>query len=197
MTHKKTVIAVGGVTCAGKSTLMQALAQMPHFGTIEVGKEMRKRYPPEFFKGKAAMKETEEEVWQIFDEQYKKHLRDPDCAAIFSDGQPRLPSQVYRMYNMIGPYNFIMMHASRERLERRARQRSTDQGNLDLALARITNDNAQLYEVLLEYHHLQIGRARTLYTDNLNTEEAKVEFLKLVYDLHPWVLTYGSRNGKA
>jgi len=144
------LISVMGVTNTGKSTLLAEAAKIERVGLIEVGKELRRRHPPEYFNGFAAMKHTEDEVWEIFGEQYDA-AKSAGCSVVLADGQPRIIEQVGRIvgYDLGSGFSVLHLYASRETLTQRARER--DAGNaeaLALSLQRLQNDYGQLIPVL-------------------------------------------------
>ena len=56
------LVFVIGATNAGKSTLINAARELGCC-VVEVGKMMRAKYPPEYFKGSAAPEHTDKESW--------------------------------------------------------------------------------------------------------------------------------------
>lgn len=162
------IVAIMGVTNAGKSTLMDEVDQIPTIGKIEVGKELRRRHPPEYFKGKAAMEETEREVWDIFSEQFQNAL-DAKCRAVCVDGQPRMVRQVQEMYDRYGRFSVLLLDAPRDILKERARQRDEgDAGLVDLSMQRLINDYEQLLSVfghMLVNRHMLIDVSRYITTE--------------------------------
>lgn len=152
------IVPIMGTTCAGKSTLInKARARNnPKIGLVEIGKILRAKYPPEFFKGQAAPAHTQEEAWNLCFDAVNKHL-EVGCELILIDGQPRDLRQLATMMKDPWPglYQvwYVLLHASMEERERRARQdRADTQGNLDLALARIKNDMVNYYDILVHLH---------------------------------------------
>lgn len=151
------IIHVLGITCAGKDTLMEYIASnYEGVGLVQVGKEMRKRHPPEYFKGLGAMQSTEEEVRQIYCEQYGqvKHNR-----LVLVSSQPRLISQVSFVYEVDGHRKraFLFIRASDAEINHRVNERfpnwRTDESHLksrELSLQRINNDRIQNYDTILE-----------------------------------------------
>lgn len=137
---------VMGTTCAGKDHLVDHLeATYPDVGSVRVGKIMRERYPPDYFKGMGAPAHTEAEALQIFEEELAKN-KDKDN--VFIIGQPRRLSQVKLT---IGKYpgHVIWLWAPDEVIEERINVRfPNDPASRQLALDRIKNDKLQLYEVL-------------------------------------------------
>lgn len=176
------IIMVGlvGVTNSGKSTLLNALRSDPTIGLIEVGKEMRRRHPPEYFDGQGAMAKTEAEVWEIVDEQYAAAVRS-GRRMVICDGQPRLPGHVEKMVERFGLLHLLQLHADHDVLEERARRRDSDPQTLELSHRRLTNDYIQLYQVLAEWHiHPQSMLAQCETIDTTGGEgfiPAAVDFL--------------------
>jgi len=150
-----------GVTCVGKSTFMQRSVDIMgnKIGLVEVGKEMRKRYPPERFRGQAAMADTEDEIFEIYTKQLKSQL---DKEIILVDGQPRFESQVPRIWNQHPEISksCLWLHISDCVIQGRIRERfsiedptdcfekGTQAAKRDLAQQRVTNDKIQLFPVL-------------------------------------------------
>lgn len=144
---RPTLYSVFGVSGAGKSTAMKMFEACEGFGLIRVGDEMRRRHSLEDFKGKAAMEETEAEVWEIFDAQYQQAVAN-DCRAIAMDGQPRLVPQVYKILRTYGRFTVLWLHCDDEELRARASQRSNSQEEFELHFQRLTNDRVQLFDVI-------------------------------------------------
>lgn len=142
---------VWGVTCVGKDTLMDRADQIyPNLvGLVNVGKEFRRRYPPEYFKGKGAMQSTEVEAREIFEEQLNARIKE-DKRIILVSGQPRLVSQLdftMRKY----PGTLLWMHVSDETLMKRLEGRFPgDPGAFELSKKRLSNDRIQLFDVMFE-----------------------------------------------
>lgn len=145
------LIGIVGVTNSGKTTLLDHLRNEPWVGMAEIGKEMRKRYPPSHFKGRGAMKETEAEVWEIF-KQHHQEAVDRGCQVLLCDGQPRLPEQVGIMRRRYGPVSLLQLYAPLRVLCDRAARRDAEPEALELSWQRLTNDYVQLYQVLAEWH---------------------------------------------
>ena len=145
------IIGIVGVTNSGKTTLLDHLRDTPWIGMAEIGKEMRKRYSPEHFHGLGAMKETEDEVWEIFAQQHGEALN-RGCRVLLCDGQPRLSDQVDVMRRRYGPVSVLQLYAPHHILCERAAQRDAEPKALELSNKRLVNDYVQLYQVLAEWH---------------------------------------------
>lgn len=163
------VVGLIGVTNVGKSTLLDHLRASgdQRYGFIEVGKELRRRYPPEFFNGQGAMKETEREVWQIWDEQYY-HAAFQGAEIILSDGQPRMAEHVGCMRSRVGAFPLLQLHAPLPLLQSRAALRDSTPEARQLSQQRLTNDYRQLYEVLSEYAYHIHSAPLVIKTDEPN-----------------------------
>lgn len=184
------LISVMGVTNTGKSTLLTEAAKLEDVGLIEVGKELRRRHPPEYFNGFAAMKHTEDEAWEIFDEQYAA-AEAAGCRVCLVDGQPRMVEQVKRiiMYGknrkafggMERSFSAIILYADRGLLDYRAKHRDADNERaLELNMKRLSNDFEQLLPVLatmLEFKD-RIANVATFDTGYSIWLEAAIEFIK-------------------
>lgn len=152
-----------GVTCAGKDTLIEHIvANNPEIGAIQVGKEFRKRYPPEFFKGLGAMQSTEDEAYEIYWEQREK------CRGkkhIFVSSQPRLITQVAKIEASEPDAQrlYVFIRCSDDEINRRINERFPIEhleltspeyhkglNSRHLSADRVINDRIQNYDVLLE-----------------------------------------------
>jgi adenylate kinase family enzyme len=178
------IVGLVGVTNVGKTTLLDYLRQRAGYGFIEIGKEMRRRYPPSHFQGLGAMKATEDEVWQIFDEQYAAA-----CAAgaviIISDGQPRMVDQVHTMHRKVGDFHVLQLHAPFEVIEERAEKRDGhDPEKFDLTVRRLANDYRQLYEVMATYVRFIPHRPIIVNTTDLGWLEQADHLLKATLRKH-------------
>jgi len=140
-----------GITCVGKDELVEhAVKCCPDIGAIQVGKEMRKRHSPEYFKGLGALDETEPETWEIVREQLalcseKKH--------IFVTGMPRLKGQVSKFFSLfkIEDCRFWLLHCDEQTIYSRLKIHFKDEPCwANLAEERIENDKIQLYQVITE-----------------------------------------------
>lgn len=142
-----------GVTCSGKTTFIDFCTEEEEkIGAIKVGEEMRLRHPTEYFDGLAAMDSTEDEAWEIFNEQLADNVR-RGKSIILVDGQPRLPSQVDHCLGIVESQGFICkflwFHVDNEELDKRMNGRFEGQiGALNLAKLRMINDKVQLYDVI-------------------------------------------------
>lgn len=151
-----------GTTCSGKSTFLE-YAEKKHpdlIGTINVGKMMRAKYPPEHFKGSAAPEHTEVEAWGMFCTALRKHIT-AKKKLILADGQPRSYNQVQWAIEMVNDVKFtveFILFDCRKRI-RQARlvERFADNPeSLNLGLERLTNDMVLYYTVLAELVHADL-----------------------------------------
>lgn len=163
---------VMGMTNAGKSTLIDAVKTIPDLGTVEVGRMMRAKYPPEHFAGQDAPKHTATEAWQMMLDGIDAHRYKK---AIFIDGQPRDVEQATRSVALAKFHNwdseYLILAAPHEvRLARAISRDGKDlpetirnalisggpvdlskvPSALELALKRMTNDYKSNYNVLAE-----------------------------------------------
>jgi deoxyadenosine/deoxycytidine kinase len=168
-----------GPTCAGKSTLMQVLKQrLPDkIGLVEVGKELRAKYPPSYFAGQNNPAHTAAEAWDLCVAGIKRE-GDAGRTHILIDGQPRDVPQVRKCLNDFPgqPKRFVLLTADLEVRRQRAIQgRGNDPENLELAMKRLTNDMIAYYAVLAELL-LRGAFVDTYDTSGIeNTEEAITE----------------------
>lgn len=172
-----TFIHLIGPTCAGKSTLIRAALQhAPNdVGTIEVGKLLRAKYGPAYFKGQAAPEHTQDEAWALYRSGIQEHI-EKKTRLVFIDGQPRDIKQCHgisQLYeeNVFNPQNrcmFLVVHADEtKRIERAKSTRTGD--DLELALARITNDYRNSYIAL------QYAVKRHWHIESIDTTEFELE----------------------
>lgn len=167
------VIFVLGATCAGKSTFLEAASKAFHttLGLVEIGKEMRRLFPPEYFKGSAAPTHTEGLALELFQNGIGRH-RALGKKVILVDGQPRNPSQVTTIVGWTSrlpdcEFRFLHLFAPIEERKRRAAKRfKDDPASLALAEARIVGDLPALYEVLSMLHDKYPDRVCTCDTSS-------------------------------
>lgn len=160
MSNLKFVI---GSTGSGKSTFLQA-AQIKlgdAVGLVEVGKLLRAKYGPDYFKGQAAPDHTEAEAWKMCVDTIEEH-RKAGKQLILVDGQPRSmkqcrkvmeiffcpPSALVSRGSLFKHKGVVHIFAPTEVREERLRKR--DAGNeaaLNLSMARLKGDIHALFEV--------------------------------------------------
>jgi hypothetical protein len=188
------IVPVIGPTCAGKSSLLEAARKYndgchaPVFGLVEVGKALRAKHPPEFFRGQAAPKHTREEAWTLCDDRVREHIQNK-IPIILIDGQPRDVDQLQRMIDEPWPGHplyYIHLYASRYTRRARAWKARTDSlENLELALARIDGDAALYYDLLTIMAYTNI--ALTVYA----TDHPDFSFTAVLNHL----IAYGTNGG--
>lgn len=140
-----------GTTCSGKDFLIEtAIQKYPDiFGAVQVGKEFRKRYPPEYFKGSGAPDHTEKEALEIFVNQHDAAVV-AGKKIILVSAQPRRPSQVEPVMRK-APGEILWLFADEEETMRRmARRFKDDQASMELSIQRLNNDRIMLYDTLFQ-----------------------------------------------
>ena len=151
------LIFVMGATNVGKSTIMDTVRSYPTLGTIEVGKLMRAKYPPEHFQGQGAPAHTQVEAWKMLTDGIADHagariIIDRDEVrreVIFVDGQPRNQEQTKWALALPNPKLFLHLWAPPEVREARARNRDKDDpAKLELSLKRLIDDPRVLFDCL-------------------------------------------------
>lgn len=164
--NKIPLIFVMGATNVGKSTLMNAASvcgtsEHPTFstitneliakgilGTVEVGKKMRAKYPPEYFKGSGAPAHTQKEAWGMMQSGIAEAAAHGKVAVVI-DGQPRNPEQTKWAMGMPNPKLFLHLWCEPEERERRAINRDgQDQAKFELASKRLVDDPRVLFDCL-------------------------------------------------
>lgn len=181
------LFCVMGMTCAGKSTLFDYFSDkiskgILNFGLIEVGKEMRKRYPPEHFQGQSNPKHTAQEAWQIFLGQYAEH-KQSGKKIILCDGQPRDIDQTHAMVTDFPNAHYIMLDVPHNLRRARAVQRFPieQKENHDLTMKRLYNDYRGGFEVLLTLARL--GRAVHVVGGSNPVEHTANTFVYLINEI--------------
>lgn len=155
---RREIIFLLGPTCVGKSSVIDlALRTHEDVGAVMVGKMMRAKYPPEYFKGQGAPAHTQKEAQQMmFDgvmEEFKTKLR------VIVDGQPRTVDHVQGCLDTAeingARARFVILHAPVDL--RKERASLTRQGPvLQLAFDRMNGDIIPIYEVLLELNRFLV-----------------------------------------
>ena len=141
------LVFVIGPTNAGKSTLIEAAKLRPGYACVEVGKAMRAKYPPEYFKGQGAPKHTAVEAWNIMLDGVHA-AESAGKAWCLIDGQPRDIQQCLDALALPFDKKFLHLWAPKETLIDRVHRRDVaDPERLKLSLARVDSDAAPLYEV--------------------------------------------------
>lgn len=152
------IIHMMGPTCAGKSTLIDtllALSDTVH--PVQIGKLLRKKYGEDYFKGQGAPVHTQAEALQLYYDTINEGIA-LGKKVILVDGQPRDLGQARQMM-MDWPdhrVTYLMVHADHEVREFRARAGRKPGPDLELAIARLTNDYKNCYVVMTEL--LRSGR---------------------------------------
>lgn len=149
-----------GITCNGKSTLMQrtkeAYGDRVHL--VGVGKLLRAKYPPGYFQGLGAPQRTEAEALELLREGVAAGVANPAVRLLLVDGQPRRDSQIdaclniAQEYGLGRSYRFMLIDTSDQVREQRILTRFSDpqeEGARQLSRDRQTNDRVQLYDVLV------------------------------------------------
>lgn len=122
-------------------------------GTIEVGEEMRRRHPPEYFNGLGAPEHCEREALEIFHQQLEATLAQKKDTILCS-GQPRRVSQIDHTRAVRHKYDlqlvYVVMNPPEEVLLARLQHRFEPGSEAyKLSEARIKNDKIQLFDVLV------------------------------------------------
>lgn len=166
----KKIIFVMGLTCSGKTTMIEAVQKFYPVGLIQVGKEMRRRHPPEYFKGLGAMDETEDEVWGIFLEQLASHA---DKEVILVDGQPRSVTQVEKCIDLVRDREkvFVWLATPVDEIKKRAEARDDSEAAKELTMQRIVNDS-RMYAGVKEYLSI---------TEKIHDIQTVTKLLELIY----------------
>ncbi len=149
MSSQKRVYYIAGVTCAGKDYFIEhCLEKYPHlYDAVQVGKIFRQRYPAGHFKGSAAPDHTEREAIEIYNEELAKAFK-TDKPYVLVAGQPRRLSQIEPTI-LKHPGQVLWLHCDKEtQADRINRRFADDLEGRQLALARISNDKIDLYDII-------------------------------------------------
>ena len=140
---------VMGCNGVGKSTLMDTVdAGWEQYGTIQVGRMMRAKYPPDHFKGSNNPKHTADEAWQMLLDGLAAHYVSGK-KHVFVDGQPRDVKQVQDCLRLWPDSNYLHLFASEESRSKRCEGRDgADPEKMKLAIARHESDMVNNYKVL-------------------------------------------------
>jgi len=156
MLHQKPLIPlvfVIGPTNVGKTTLMDMLSKFPGIGTVEVGKRMRAKYPPSYFKGSAAPAHTETETMAMCTDTIEEHQA-AGKKICFIDGQPRSLKQLDFFAALPNPKLFWLQWASEGvRTERALKRDAADEAKLQLSMDRMRGDCVTLFDIVTMLIH--------------------------------------------
>jgi hypothetical protein len=140
-------VYVMGPTNAGKSTLMDVIRCMPMVATVEVGKMLRAKYPPEHFQGQAAPKHTAAEAIKMCLDGIHGAKAEGKSVA-FVDGQPRDIEQARELCGIKNRRVFLVLIAPEDVRTGRAQERDgADPAKLELSLKRMRGDCVGLFDV--------------------------------------------------
>ncbi len=154
MIPRPRIFYVMGCTCVGKSELIVAIKERwgDEFGFVQVGKEFRKKYPPEYFKGQANPEFCHLEALKMYVESMNTCL-ERNVKAIIVDGQPR-NNQVQFMVNQTflgcSKYFFLLHAPAQARLERAKALFANDPESFNLAERRVIDDERSHYNMLVD-----------------------------------------------
>jgi len=171
-----------GATNAGKSTLLEAAKKQygDTLALVEVGKALRAKYPPSYFKGQQNPKHTAVEAWKLMvDGVDAAAAANSRAQIILVDGQPR---DIQQTHDVINQYLFnnplfragvLHLYAPIEVRQERAQKRDGDNAErLALSMARIHNDMAPLYDVMSLIH---ADAGYKLFTFDTSQKDYKTE----------------------
>lgn len=162
----KQIVCILGVTCSGKTTLIkECISRLPKTRMCLIGQKLREKYPPEFFKGKAALPETEAEVKQIL-MQAVEEFAGSDDQLLLIDGAPRLPECLTLCEQInwsVFPVSYLFVTCDEAVTNQRSRNRDgNDPQKLQLSQKRLVGDKVMAYDVLVEMLRYK-GIASRLY----------------------------------
>ncbi len=163
------IVFVIGANGVGKSTFMDQVKRFNKYGTVEVGRMMRAKYPPEHFAGQSNPKHTAEEAWQmLLDGMAVAFVAGKE--AVFCDGQPCDIEQAEKCLRRWP--KAIYLHLYADDATRIARCEARDKDNpaaSDLARKRYDTDSINNYKVLC--HLMQNGA--NILTDHIDQKDSE------------------------
>jgi adenylate kinase family enzyme len=161
-----------GPTNAGKTTLLDHLRKDDNNGIVEVGKLMRAKYPPYYFKGSGAPAHTQTEALQMCMDGIE-NAANQGKLCVFIDGQPRNIEQFHILNALPNPKHYVFLWAPVEdRMQRAVARDGNDPEKLKLSLDRIVGDGQSLFDVLV---NIIITKANmSVVPTNTNSDQAQV-----------------------
>lgn len=149
MTAPAFLLYLLGCTNAGKTTFIDAAPA--DWGRVEVGKQMRAKYPPSHFAGQSNPAHTALEAWAMYEDGIAAAERN-GATIILIDGQPRDARQceaILKDDRHSGRRMFLHLWAPPGVLAMRARARDGgDSEKMALTTARLVNDIPPIYNIL-------------------------------------------------
>jgi len=136
---------VMGATGSGKSTFLELAREEINAHTVEVGKLLRAKYPPEYFDGLAAPTKTAKEAWDMC----VSGIKAGKGKVTLIDGQPRDITQVTKIIKKYPNAKFILFNCPTEERARRLKLRDSG-GAQELWESRLEGDYVAMYPVLAE-----------------------------------------------
>lgn len=145
MREEQNIYCIMGATGSGKSTFLHKARELIGAHTVEVGKMLRAKYPPEYFEGSAAPTKTAKEAWNMC----VQGIKAGKDKIILVDGQPRDVQQARNMMKTFPEAKYILFNCPTE--ERMYRLNNRDSGAaLELAKARLEGDYVTMFPVIAE-----------------------------------------------
>ena len=142
------IFFIMGPTNVGKTTFMDYAKEQPGCKTVEVGRMLRAKYPPEYFAGMAAPQHTQKEAWQLMLDGLDIAERQ-GAERVFVDGQPRDMQQAERCVKFDNSH-FRLIWVPASIRESRAKERDGgDPAKLELSLRRLQTDLLTGYDVAM------------------------------------------------
>lgn len=161
------IIFVIGSTNAGKTRFLNGMQSgFPDVvGLVQVGKIMRAKYPPDYFKGQGAPLHTQEEAITIMTSGLGECRRNKVDIALV-DGQPRDTKQLHYIREMYAKEAFFLhLWAPQKVLLQRAAERDGDSLQaFDLSYQRLKTDAQNVFPIASELHATVPSRYRTFNT---------------------------------
>lgn len=150
-----------GCNGTGKSTLMDRIKKKERFGTVEVGRTMRAKYPPEHFKGHSNPDHTRAEAYQMMlDGMAAAFVAGKE--AVFVDGQPRDVKQTEDCLRLWPDATYLHLWADDDLRKQRCLGRDGDDPEkFKLSTARHESDSINNYKVLCRL----LDAGATIHTD--------------------------------
>ncbi len=119
------------------------------YGTVEVGKMMRAKYPPSHFRGESNPAHVQVEAWRMMVDGLDKNEKNGNHVS-FVDGQPRTVSQAKECIRLFPDAVYLHLFSDDESRKLRLFARDgSDPEKMALSNARFETDSVNNYKVWL------------------------------------------------
>lgn len=179
------LLFVMGPTNVGKSFIVEHAADQYSGHKVMVGKILREKYNPDFFKGEQAPEHTSKESLRLMIDGIQEGIDDKK-PLIVVDGQPREFCQLEKIFNLyiegelkesVDVY-FLLLHCSEDIRKSRLEQRDMDEKELQLSKDRFSKDIDQLQSLF--YEILRRGYGHRIFPIDTESKDSFDDFYKML-----------------